>query len=400
MKFIPDRFLPKALRSDTKAVTDFGKKPGKRIALNLTKRRQFVAVMQQDELKLAIEWAEQDVRPRRDPLYEIYKQTLRDGHLSGQVEKAINKVVGSPFGVFDKGSPKIDELGTRLLQREWFEDYRRYFEEARLFGHSLVQFVEKCPAMEDGLQEEWKTIDLIPREHVRPEEGFIVIDISHDTGIPFRDPVIKKQLNLFEFGKPNNLGSLLIAAKEVIWKGYSRSDWSRHSEKFGMPIVVIKTNTTDKAALDDAEKMASEFGNNLWMILDSEDEFDLKEPTFKDSYQIYKEKALMCNDEMSKALTWQTGTSDEKAFVGSAEVHERVENDYVEAAKRKQTYNINSELFPFLVEHGYPLKNKEFRYLTYQESNPQETEDREKEGDGGGPKPKKAQRPSYRDLLR
>jgi hypothetical protein len=407
MKFalsFTDKFsalLPNSWRAQSRALENFNKKGAKRIAVNLTKRRQFVTAMQQDELKIAIQWAEQDDRPRRDSLYEIYRQTLRDGHTQGEVEKAINKVIGSPFAVFKKGGKEIDEQATRLLQREWFEEFRRYYEEARLWGHSLVQFVDKCESSESIIKEEWRTVDLIPREHVRPEEGFIVIDTSDDKGIPFRDPQIKKQFMLFEMGKPNNLGSLLIAAREVIWKSYSRSDWSRHSEKFGMPILVIRTDTTDKTALDDAEKMASEFGSNLWAILDKEDEIELKEPTFKDSYQIYKEKVLMCNDEVSKALTWQTGTSDEKAFVGSAEVHERVLNDFVEAAKRRQTYYINAELFPFLIEHGYPFKDKEFRYLSYQEANPDATQEEEQgQGEGGDPKPKKGNRPSYKDLLK
>lgn len=396
--------LPKAMRSDVKAVDGFKKaleSKKKRVSSSLTMRRQFQATMQQDELKLAIEMAEQPERPRRDYLYDIYRVALRDGHLFGEYWKAINKVVGSPFGVFKKGGKEIDELATRLLQRAWFEEYRTYYEESRLWGHSLVQFLDMVQSTEQGVQLEFKNIDLIPREHVRPEEGFIVLDVSHETGIPFRDAHWAKELRLIEMGKPKNLGTLMIAAKEVIWKNYSRSDWSRHSEKFGMPHIVIKLATSDQKEIDKAEQQARDFGNNMWMILDQEDEYDLKEATFKDSYNIYKEKALFCNSEVSKALTWQTGTSDEKAYVGSAEVHERVLNDYVEAAKRKQTYHINDTLFPFLTEHGYPLKDREFRYLSYDEANPEAAQNKEDNMQGrGGDPAKKEQRPSLEDLLK
>ena len=409
MKFInaiiPDKFLPTAMRSDSKAVKNFSKDLAlkkKRVTASLTHRRQFLATMQQDELKLAIEMAEMPECPRRDYLYDIYRVALRDGHLYGEAAKAINKVVGSPYGIFKKGSKEINELATRLLMKDWFEEYRCYHEEARLWGHSLIQFLDMVESNEEGVKFEFKCIDLIPREHVRPEEGFIVIDTSHETGIPFRDPVIAKQLRLIEIGKPKNLGTMLIVSKEVIWKNYSRSDWSRTSEKFGQPMVVLKLNTTDTKEIDKAEEQAKNFGNNLWMIVDPEDEVDLKEPTFKDSYKIYKEKALFCNDEMSKALTWQTGTSDEKAYVGSAEVHERVLNDYVEAAKRKQTYHINDTLIPFLIEHGYPLKDCEFRYLSYDEANPEAAAQKEAQQNksGGGASGKKDQRPSSEDLLK
>lgn len=418
LKILPERLLPKAWRSSTKALAILEKelsdlksnaKGKKRITSSLTKRRQFVASMQQDELKLAIMMAEEPMRPRREMLYEYYRQTLKDGHLIGEYEKAINKVVGSPFGVFKIGSDEMDEVATSLLQKQWFEDYRTYFEESRFWGHSLVQFLEMVPSTRKGVQMEFSQIDLIDREHVRPEEGYIVLDLSHETGIPFRDEKFRKALWLFEFGRKDNIGLLQIAAKEYIWKNYSRSDWSRHSEKFGMPMLAIKAATTDKAELDQLEQMARDFGNNLYLILDPDDEIDLKEPTFKDSFQIYKEKALFCNDEVSKAFTWQTGTSDEKAFVGSSEVHERVLDAYVEARKRKQTFNINDNLFPFLIEHGYPLHDREFRYLVMDESDPdqEEAEDNGKpnpKGSGGSrkkkPQPRRGARPSPEDLLK
>jgi len=387
---IPDKWLPKALQSEAQAIKTVQKK--KRVLDALVKRRQYVATMKQDELKLAIEYAEQPERPRREYLYELYRQSIKDGHFTGEYEKAINKVVGSPFGIFKKGSDEVDEAATRLLQKDWFEEYRTYFEEAVFWGHSLVQFLDMVESKEKGVQFEFCKIDLIDREHVRPEEGYIAIDISDEKGIPFRDAAIAKALRLIEMGKPKNLGKLQIIAREYIWKNYSRSDWSRHSEKFGMPFIQIKTNTSDKKELDEVENMASNFGNNLWYIGDLEDEIEIKEASFKDSYQIYKEKVLICNSEMSKATSWQTGTSDEKAFVGSAEVHERVMDDYTEWRKRKQTYHINDVLLPFLLENGYPLQDCEFRYLTYDEANPQEEVTEDTEGNGGAPpkKPKPA----------
>lgn len=414
MKFgisIPDSWKPHAWRSDVRAFNEFKTKGKKRVTHQLTQRRQYIATMQQDELKIAIQQAEDPIRPRRELLNEYYRQTLKDGHISGEYEKAINKVVGSPFAVFKVGTDDIDEVATKLLMKAWFEDYRIYHEEARFHGHSLIQFLDLVPSSEKEIQLEFKEVELIPRDHVRPEDGYIVLDISHETGIPFRE--LKKQLRLIEFGKRDNIGILQIAAKEFIWKNYSRSDWSRHSEKFGMPMVAIKAATTDKAEVDKLEQMAREFGNNLWMILDPDDEIDLKEPTFKDSYQIYKEKALFCNTEVSKAFTWQTGTSDEKAYVGSSEVHERVLDAYVEARKRKQTFQINDELFPFLIEHGYPLQDREFRYIVMDESDPdqEEAEDQDKDpkkpaGSGGSRRPKKSQparrraNPSPADLLK
>jgi len=405
-----EKILPTKWRSDSRALDKFraemekmkAKNP-KRISESLTLRRPFLATMQQDELKMAVELAKNPERPRRDLLYAMYEEPWEnDGHTIGETRKAILKVVGSPFGVFNKGSEEIDETATRLLQRKWFEDYRKFHDQALFWGHSLIQFVEMVPSQEKGLPFEFKKVELIDRYHVRPEEGFIVMDTSHDTGIPFRDEKFKKGLWLMECGEEKYLGLLRMATKEYIWKNYARGDWSRHSEKFGMPMLAIKADTTNDKELNELEDMAKNFGNNLWMILKPDDEVDIKEPTFKDSYQIYKELVIMSNQEISKGMSGGTGTSDEKSFVGSAEVHENILNEFTEANKRAQTYHINEELFPFLMEHGYPFEGKEFRYLDYQSN--QEEDDPEpsdkRPGSGAGGRPAKKSRASARFTLR
>lgn len=410
---IPDKLIPSFLRADRKALEKFQgeldllksenvnqklKNP-KRVAINLTRRRNYIASMKQDELKLAVEMARMVERPRRDILYTMYDEVWdNDGHTIGETRKAILKVVGSPFGVFPVGSDQVDEVSTRLLQRKWFEDYRKYFQQASFFGHSLVQLAEWKPSTEKGMHWEVKKVDLIDRYHVRPEEGYVVMDVSHETGIPFRDEKFAKGLMLIEMGDPRYLGLLRLATKEFIWKNYARSDWSRHSEKFGMPMLAIKTSSTNKEELDKLQDMAESFGNNLWAILDQEDEIDLKEPTFKDSYQIYKELVLICNSEVSKAISGATGTSDEKAFVGGAEVHERILNEFVEANKRAETYHINEELFPILTEQGYPFEGKEFRYLEYQ-TTVDENKEPEPKGKGGSPAKKDQGNTSSRALF-
>jgi len=55
-------------------------------------------------------------------------------------------------------------------------------------------------------------------------------------------------------------------------------------------------------------------------------------------------------------MNGQTGTSDEKAFVGSAEVHERILDDWHHSRLRRYANIINYKLIPFLVYHGYPLE--------------------------------------------
>jgi hypothetical protein len=350
-----------------------GVRSKKRLSMQLTRRRQFVAIMQQDELKQAIDWAEDLERPRRNQLYAIYREVLRDAHLFSQMQTNILKVVGSPFGVFNKGSEEVDEQATRLLQRMWFEQYRKLYHEARFWGHSLIEFQDMQPGLDDGLEREFASVKLIDRDHVRPETGEVVLDIADEKGIPYREAPWNE--SLIEVGEPNDLGILMIAAKEVIFKNFSRTDWSRHYEKYGIPLLAIKTASREKKELDEKQQMASEFGNNLWVILDDEDELQVIESQKTDAHHIYLEHIKLSNDENSKLIGGGAGLADQKSFVGSAEAQERILNDIVEAMKRKETFHHNSILFPLLVKHGYPFKGKEFRYLTYSQNNPDEEED-------------------------
>lgn len=159
-----------------------------------------------------------------------------------------------------------------------------------------------------------------------------------------------------ELGEPDDLGLLQVLAREAIWKNYSRTDWSRHSEKFGMPYITIKTTTKDEKEIDKLEDMASNFGSNGYAILDDEDDFSLVESSKTDAYKIYLEKVNYCDAQISKVISGQTGTSDEKSFVGSAEVHERILEEYILAMLRDFQDHCNFELFPFLIRHGYPLQ--------------------------------------------
>jgi hypothetical protein len=199
--------------------------------------------------------------------------------------------------------------------------------------------------------------DIIPRYHVSPEFGIIKINMYDVTGIPFRD----LKLNILEIGEKYDLGILRIAAKEVIWKTFSRTDWSQACEKFGMPFLTIRAESPDPAELDEMENMAANFGTNGYVILNKQDEVDFKSVTGNGTlHEIYKESALFCDEQISKLINGQTGTQDQKSFVGAAQVHERILNDYTKTRLQKIQNIINNKLFPFLIENGYNLKGLKF----------------------------------------
>lgn len=288
--------------------------------------------------------AENVLRPDRRPLYALYKGVVRDCHLRSQLRTAKIKVTSAPFEVRVNGVAN-EELH-RLFETPWFKQFLEHSLDSEFWGHSLIEFSGKDKAIEK--------VTLIPRDHVIPEFGTVRINQYDYEGIPYRN-ITEFQGILLEIGEPDNLGILESACREAIWKLYSRTDWARRSEKFGMPMVIAKTQSRDKTELDAKEEALANMGSNGYAILDDGDEWDLLEPSSgTNAHAIYKEKADFCNAEMSKLISGQTGTADEKAFVGGAQVHERLLEEYTLSRLSTQQDYINFTLIPFMANYwGY-----------------------------------------------
>ena len=112
--------------------------------------------------------------------------------------------------------------------------------------------------------------------------------------------------------------------------------------------------------------MLANFGNNGWGLFDDGDTLELAESKMTNPADMY-EKGLRYHDEqVSKGINLQTGTSDEKAFVGGAEVHERQLEDVIEYDMLNFQNHFNEVLKPFLTKHGYPFTDEhEGKFLEF-----------------------------------
>lgn len=343
--------------------TKLAKGDNKRVAHRLNRYRRFRAELEMDVWRNAIIRAEDPIRPRRLFLLELYKEVLRDYHLLSQVRNRIIKTTGSPYALFPVGGDEPDWELTRLFETGWFRKYMKYVLESIYYGHSLFEFQALKPARDSvPVAEEISDVVLIPRNHVVPEEGIVLINDWDESGLPFREAPWSEWL--MEAGEPDDLGLLLPAVREVIWKIYSRTDWARASEKFSMPLLAMATAGMDDKEIDKMEEMAANFGSNGYVLLDDLDNMDMKESQKTDAYRIYLELCKYCDDMNSKGITGGTSLTDEKAFVGSAEVQERGANDIVEDDMRLVSTHVNEKLIPFLMGVNYPLSGYELRFIS------------------------------------
>jgi len=335
----------------------------KRIFSQIKKTRTYRTELEMDKLGQAIESARDPERPSREDLYSIYDQIRRDRHLKSQVDIAINDIQQSKFVVIVDG--REDEELREIFDAEWFDDYVEYTAEAEFWGHSLIEFPEPDPQSQT-----FSACYLIPREHVDPANGSIILDRQADVRLPYRDNL--EALNLIEIEGKEDLGLYEYAAEEVILKKYARSDWSQASERYGMPFLDYATDTDDKKELDRIEGMCMNFAANGYIIRGKEDTVDIKQPQAGDFYKIYLEAIREGNKELSKLINGQTGTSDEEAYVGTAEVHERIKNVFKNARLRRLQNHSNGKLIPLMVKNKYihadRLAKAKIQYLDLLES--------------------------------
>lgn len=321
----------------------------KPIQAKLNRYTKWETELQINTFEENVKLAEDLLIPDRKFLLGHYDEFVKDGHVSATIGQRKNKVLAEPFAIYDDNGNVIDDQ-TDLLLRPWFEKFLSYSLDEVFFGHSLIELLfDKGSNMVHDCA-------IIPRDHVRPEYGHLLPDATNfDNHWEYRkNPLLKNKL-IEVIRDARFLGSLLTVGKYVIYKKYAHTDWSRHSERYGSPMMVAFTNTIDKESLDQKEEFLRDFGHNGYALLNEGDKVELLESAKTDPFKIYLEQLNYCNSEISKALLGQTGTTDEKSFVGSAEVHERVLDDFLVADMRRIKYVVNDRLIPSLQYFGYNM---------------------------------------------
>lgn len=346
-------FAPKAKSGSTQLKDPEQRRPSQR----LQRYSRYRIEMDQDNLRNAVLTAEQEFQPNRQILINLYDQAITtDTHLAAVARQRIAITNGEPFFVCG-ADREPDEDATNLLMRPWFRSFTKYYLEHVLYGHSLIEFCE----LEDG---EFTEVQLIPREFVIPNSRTLIFNLSDRQGVNYTEAPWNEWL--LEAGESKNLGLLLAATKQAIFKRYAEADWARRSERYGSPTLVVRTNEVRDAELAKKEQMASNMGSGGYVILDGDDEVTLMEANSSgDASKIYSERIRICNEEMSKLILGQTMTTENGSSQSQANVHERTMYELVEADMRSFQDYVNFSLFPFLIKHGYPLEGYQFVFKRF-----------------------------------
>jgi hypothetical protein len=342
------------------------KKKGNRQSENVNLPQPDRVQMQLGTLRNNVENAKDTNNPSWVDLYRMYENTLGDPEVKTQRRIAVNKIKAEKFIVSKDGTDNAEM--TALFQRPWFDKFKEILIDVELWGYRLCEFGQF------DVDNQFIDCKLFPTYNVYPHKKHLIVEVTDTTGIPYanEDPAKGEIVNpydyfLIELGVKDDLGLLEALTREVIIKSFARRDWNEHSEKWGQPRIVVKTDAEGKD-LDVVENGARNFSRNGYAIVGTDDIVEKFEASNNGSgYLIYDKNIDKCDQYISKIINGQYGTGAEKAFVGTAEVAENILNDFHHSRLREAQNIINYELIPFLNYWGYPLEGAVGRFPSLDE---------------------------------
>lgn len=328
------------------------KKANVRDTINFEQQLQRVR-QDANKYKIALTAAESPKYPNRFLLYQMYQEVIQDAQVQSAILQRKGTILGQKFNLVSEAG-EVDEAKTRLFNSKWLYDFLNYSLDAMFWGHSLVQF----GAVKNS---QFDSTDLVPRIYVVPEFDLVrnntatVNEGVNFTELPYSNWCIG-------VGGKRNLGLLLQCAPYAIWKRNAMGAWAEFGEIFGSPIRVTKTDVRDEVTRKNAENMMKNMGVATWSVLDLNDNFEIISNSQSDAYQVFDKMVERCNSEISKIILGQTGTTDEKAYSGSAEVHQNVLKMIAKQDMLNIEFIINGQLLPMCNNVGFDFNGLRFEF--------------------------------------
>lgn len=300
------------------------------------------------DLNSAIQLAKNPETPDRSKLFAIFEYVLKDTRLKSQIRDAVMKVTGEPFMLYNESEQPDEEL-TKKFYKRWFRLIIKNIVLAEMMGYRVVE-ADRIDASTFSIGD----IEPIPNEHVSIERQWILIDGNiNGAYLPYGE--IAWEIDLLEFGSKTDFGLLLEAAYNIIYKYYARTDWSRANEKVGAPILAIIADTVDDTELDNYETKAANFGTDGYIVGQKGDDIKLIERQGQRMHDTFYDMIKLANEEVTLHINGQTATTDQKSFVGSAEVQERKFEDLTIDRLQNVADEVNEKVLPYLRAKGFAI---------------------------------------------
>lgn len=289
-------------------------------------------------------------KPRRATLMEMYVRALEDGFIYRQIEQRTLRITKAKFRIVDFTSREINTEKTDLFKKPWFKKFIRIALSSKSHGPTLLY-------ISDLLEKQIKDVDFVLREHVVPEHNLILKKPTDNEGVDFTKPPYNKFTLLI--GDRRDIGYLNKLIPLYILKKHSWAAWDKFEEMFGLPIRWAKTDKSDAKSLNEIQNWLSKMGKAAYGIFDKNTDFEIKESTRADAYQVFEMKRKACNEEIAITVNGQTMTTLDGSSRSQAEVHQSTQDDITLDDLDFIENLVNYDLMELCNYHGYDFTDQD-----------------------------------------
>lgn len=289
----------------------------------------------------AIMAATDPLNPRRGELMRFYQNCGSDLHLGSCIDNRILPIQCAKIKLVDNNNTE-DKEAIKLLEKPW------YLELVRLVCLSTYEGTKLIELFDLNEKGEIKEVNEIPQSNFIAKDGIIIKEEWDQVGVSYKEGAYKDYY--IQIGNDWNLGMLSQMAMVILAKKLGLGSWMSYIDKFGIPPIFAITNRMDTGRRDELFEMLENFRSNHFAVLQGQETITIPNNYSVDAYNSFDALTNRCNSEMSKRILGGTGISDEKSFVGAAEVHERLLKLRNQVDKLMFKFYFNEEIKPRLIK--------------------------------------------------
>ncbi|MEA4981407.1 MAG: DUF935 family protein [Paludibacter sp.] len=340
--------------SNTRLFGEYYKRTDKASPIDWSKQPQNYTAKTIEDWMSAVLAATNPDDPRRGLLMRFYNSLKLDLHLMSCVDNRILPIQCAPFKFVDKSNNENTDVH-ELFERPWYIDLVKLVCMHTFEGTKIIEMIK----LNDKL--ELAEVKEIPQSNFLAERGFILKEEYDTKGVEYKTGVYANYY--VQIGNDYTLGLFNEIAMIVLAKKLGLGSWMSYIAKYGVPPLFIITDRMDDTRLKELHNMAMSFRSNHFVILNGNEKVELPKDSNTDGYQSFMNLNNFGDSQLSKRILGGTGITDEKSFVGSAELHERMLKYRIQVDKLIFKFYMNEEIIPRLVKLSSiyaPLANLKF----------------------------------------
>ena len=320
-------------------------------------------VMNVQRWRYANNLVENVVYPQYWALTQVYNEIEIDPTVMTNKEIRKNYVHSREFTVLK--NEKEDEKVINFFKSSWFQTFVDETLESIFYGYKLIQI--------EGIENDSISgIRVAKQQNVNPKVSRLLeVPQNIHSGIDFNNDEEFSEWLIFispsTYDK-HYYGLYNVLAPIVLNRRAAQNAMSDYVDRFGSPNLVYKSPVMDDNKRFQTHQFLSEYNNLSYAIVPDTDELTITESTGK-SAEVYLEAIKYLETSISKVILG-SDISSEKSFVGSANIHEGIVNDYSLADIKFVENVINNQLIPKMIKLGLNFLNGvKFKYLTQPKPN-------------------------------